>query len=169
VRPVRADEWPRWRDVRVRMLREETSSFSSRWEDVARQPEEYWRDWVDAAAAGTTRRLFVAEQGDRWLGAVGCHLRVDRSEAQLISMWVAPDARGTGLAQELIRAVAAWARERGCAGVFLFVQEANAPARRLYERAGFKATGERESLPSRRGFKILMSATVGRLLDEDVG
>lgn len=166
---MRADEWSRWRDVRVRMLREETSYFTSRWEDVARQPEEYWRDWVDAAAEGTTRRLFVAEESGRWLGAVGCHLRVDRSEAQLISMWVAPEARGSGFAPHLIRAVAEWARERGCTGVFLFVQEANAPARRLYERAGFRPTGERETLPSRRGFKILMWAPVEHLLGEGVG
>jgi ribosomal protein S18 acetylase RimI-like enzyme len=153
--------------MRIRMLREETTSFSSRWEDVARQPDEYWREWVDAAADGGTRRLFVAEEGDRWLGAVGCHLRIDRSEAQLISMWVSPEARGSGLSHHLIRAVAAWACERGCAGVFLFVQEANAPARRLYERAGFRPTGERETLPSRRGFKILMWAPVERLLDDE--
>jgi ribosomal protein S18 acetylase RimI-like enzyme len=166
IRPVRADEWERWREVRVRMLREESAYFSSRWEDVARQPESYWRDWVEAAAAGATRCLYVVEEDGRWVGAVGCHLRVDPSETQLISMWVAPAARGRGIAQELIRAVAAWARDHGCEGVYLFVQEANAPARRLYEQAGFRPTGEREQLPTRRGFKILMSARVDALVGE---
>jgi ribosomal protein S18 acetylase RimI-like enzyme len=169
IRPVRADEWERWREVRVRMLREESAYFSSRWEDVARQPESYWRDWVEAAAVGATRSLFVVEEDGRWVGAVGCHLRIDLSETQLISMWVAPDARGRGIAQELIRAVAGWARERGCDGVYLFVQEANGPARHLYERAGFRPTGEREQLPTRRGFKILLGAPVELLLGESEG
>jgi ribosomal protein S18 acetylase RimI-like enzyme len=150
------------------MLREEASYFSSRWEDVAQQPESYWRDWVEAAAAGTSRSLFVAEEDGGWIGAVGCHLRVDPAETQLMAMWVAPDARGRGVAGALIRVVAGWAESRGSDRVFLFVQESNAPARRLYERSGFRATGEREQLPSRRGFKILMWAPVERLLGERV-
>ena len=151
------------------MLREDASSFSSRWEDVAQQPESYWREWVEAAAAGRTRCLFVAEADGSWVASVGCHLRIDPSETQLMAMWVAPELRGRGLARELIRAVAGWAASRGSDRVFLFVQESNAPARRLYERAGFRPTGEREQLPSRRGFKILMWAPVERLLGEPVG
>lgn len=151
------------------MLREESAYFTSRWEDVAREPETYWRDWVGAAAEGRTRRLFVAEEEGAWVCAVGCHLRVDPSEAQLIAMWVDPAARRRGVAQGLVRAVAGWARERGCDRVCLFVQEANAPARRLYERLGFRPTGERELLPFRRGFKILMWAPVEALLAPAAG
>jgi ribosomal protein S18 acetylase RimI-like enzyme len=146
------------------MLREESASFSSRWDDVAREPDAYWQEWVGAAAEGLTRRLFVAEDEDGWIGAVGCHLRVDPAETQLVSMWVSPAARRRGVAQALIRAVAGWARERGCDRVFLFVQEANTSARRLYEGAGFRATGERQELPRRRGFKIPMWAPVEELL-----
>jgi ribosomal protein S18 acetylase RimI-like enzyme len=146
------------------MLREESASFSSRWDDVVREPDAYWQEWVGAAAEGRTRRLFVAEDEDVWIGAVGCHLRVDPAEAQLVSMWVSPAARRRGVARALIRAVAGWAHERGCDRVFLFVQEANTSARGLYERAGFRATGERQELPRRRGFKVLMWAPVEELL-----
>lgn len=162
-RPVRADEWRRWRDVRVRMLREEAPFFGTRWEDAAREPDERWQSWVAEAERGETRALFAAEQDGRWLGVAGSFLRVDPREAQLISMWVTPEARGQGIAQALIRAVAEWAGSRGCDDVFLFVQETNLAAQRLYARAGFRATGTREPVP-RRGFKVLLRAPVAELL-----
>lgn len=149
------------------MLREEAAYFASRWEDVARQPDAYWEEWVRAAAEGATRRLFVAEEDGTWLGIVGAYLRIDRTETQLMSMWVDPGTRRRGIARRLIRAVAEWARERGCARVYLFVQESNAPGQRLYLEAGFRPTGELERLPHRRGFKLLLWAPVDELLDAE--
>lgn len=164
VRRIRAEEWPRWRDVRLRMLREEAAFFGTRWEDASREPDERWRAWVAEAAEGVTRVIFVAERGDRWAGVVGAFPRVDPAETQLISMWVDPALRGGGIAEQLIRAVAEWARERGSTSVFLFAQETNVRAQRLYERVGFRPTGDRERVPRRRGFKLLYTATVDDLL-----
>ena len=138
IRPVRADEWRRWRETRLRMLRDDADFFSTRYEDMVREPDATWRDWVADAAAGEQKTLFVAEEDDRWLGVVGAFARVNPLEVQLISMWVDPEARGRGVARDLIRAVARWALGRGSTRVVLFVQEANEPARQLYERAGFR-------------------------------
>jgi ribosomal protein S18 acetylase RimI-like enzyme len=164
IRSVRADEWRRWRDVRLRMLREEASAFGTRWEDASRDPDARWQAWVDEAARGETRTLFVAEREGRWVGVVGGFVRIDPAEAQLISMWVDPSARGHGIAERLIRSLADWAGSKGCERVFLFTQETNVRAQRLYERAGFRPTGERERMPRRRGFKLVYTATVARLL-----
>jgi ribosomal protein S18 acetylase RimI-like enzyme len=164
IRPLRADEWRRWREVRLRMLREESAYFGTRWEDASRDPDERWQAWVEEAARGQTRVVLVAEGGDRWLGVVGGFLRVDPREAQLISMWVDREARGKGIAEQLIEAHARWALDRGCTDVFLFVQETNVRAQRLYERAGFRSTGARERLPRRRAFKLLYSAAARDLV-----
>ena len=145
------------------MLREESAFFGTRWEDASREPDERWQGWTEEAARGETRTLFVAERGERWVGVVGAFLRVDQRETQLISMWVDPNARGQGIAERLISAVAAWADTRGCESVFLFAQETNVRAQRLYERAGFRPTGARERVPRRRGFKLLYSAAVAEL------
>ena len=51
-------------------------------------------------------------------------------------MWVAPDARGTGVAGRLIGAVADWAAAQG-RSTYLMVRRDNTPARKAYERAGF--------------------------------
>ena len=164
IRRIRADEWRLWRDVRLRMLREEAAHFGTRWEDASREPDERWQAWTEEAARGDTRVLVAAERDGRWVGVVGAFLRVDPRETQLISMWVDPTMRGQGLAELLIRAVAEWARSRGCDDVYLFVQEPNVRAQRLYERAGFRPTGDRERVPRRRGFKVLYAAPVKELL-----
>jgi ribosomal protein S18 acetylase RimI-like enzyme len=164
IRPLRAAEWRSWREVRLRMLREDPGSFGTRWEEASREPDERWQDWAAEAARGETRTLFVAEADGRWLGVVGAFLRIDPREAQLISMWVDPRARGQQLAERLIGSVAEWASSRGCTDVFLFVQETNVRAQRVYERAGFAPTGARERVPRRRGFKLVYVARVDALL-----
>lgn len=50
---------------------------------------------------------------------------------------VLPGARGAGVGAALLAGVAARARALGCCKVTLEVREDNAPARRLYARAGF--------------------------------
>ncbi len=147
------------------MLRDDQDFFSTRYDDMVREPDATWRDWVADAADGTQKTLLVAEEHGRWLGVVGGFVRVDPTEVQLISLWVAPAARGRGVAQELIRSLAAWAREARAERVVLFVQEANLPARRLYERAGFRATGDQAPASAgRSAFKLILGAPVADLL-----
>lgn len=165
IRPIRPDEWRRWRETRLRMLRDDADFFATRYEDMVREPDSTWREWVAEAAAGEEKTLFVAEDGDAWLGVVGAFVRINSREVQLISMWVAPEARGRGVARDLIRAVASWTLGRGSARVVLFVQEANSPARELYERAGFRLTGDREPANAgRSAFKLVLAAPVAALL-----
>jgi ribosomal protein S18 acetylase RimI-like enzyme len=146
------------------MLREEAQYFSTRYEDVVREPDSTWRDWVAEGAAGVDKVLFVAEDGDSVLGVVGGFGRLD-NEVQLISLWVDPRARGRGAARALIRAVAGWAQDRDAGRVVLFVQEANAPGRALYANAGFQPTGDRAPVGAGRpGFKLVLAAPVDVLL-----
>lgn len=148
------------------MLRDDADFFATRYDDMVREPDGVWREWVAGAAAGDDKTLFIAEDGDTWLGVVGAFARVNVLEVQLISMWVDPDARGRGVARDLIRAVAGWALGRGSARVVLFVQEANWPARKLYERAGFRLTGDRAPASAgRSAFKLVLAAPVADLLD----
>ncbi len=146
------------------MLRDDADFFATRYEDMVREPDATWRDWVADAADGDQKTLLVAEEDGRWLGVVGAFARVTPLEVQLISMWVDPKARGRGVAGDLIRAVARWALGRGSSRVVLFVQEANAPARALYERAGFTSTGDRAPGGGRSAFKLVLAASVRDLL-----
>ncbi len=55
---------------------------------------------------------------------------------------------GSGVAATLLEHADALAAELGARTLSLWVTATNAPALRLYERAGFAPTGETQSLPS---------------------
>ena len=60
----------------------------------------------------------------------------------LLGMFVAPAARERGVGAALVEAVVAWARARGAVGLCLWVTATNSPANALYEKCGFRRTGE---------------------------
>lgn len=131
------------RDVRLAALKDTPDWFWATYEEEVDQPEEWWRDFLEAAA------WFIAYDGERPIGiAAGIRSsRLDESERALISMWVSPDARGQGIGRQLVEATKDWARADGALSLQLEVTNTNLGATRLYERCGFKATGQTEPLP----------------------
>jgi len=79
--------------------------------------------------------------------------RVAGSEAELLTIAVAPDARRRGLGAALAAAYEAEARARGAAASFLEVAETNAPARALYRSLGYATAGRRP------GYYVIAGAT----------
>jgi GNAT superfamily N-acetyltransferase len=77
--------------------------------------------WVDGELLGITHYLFHTTI---W-APTACYLQ---------ALFVAPPARGRGIARALIEAVAAEARERGAARCYWLTQEHNATARLLYDK-----------------------------------
>jgi ribosomal-protein-alanine acetyltransferase len=66
-------------------------------------------------------------------------------EWELENIVVAPSSRRQGLAKQLLHGLLATAHETNSRSVFLEVRQSNAPARSLYEKAGFEQTGGRKS------------------------
>ena len=64
-------------------------------------------------------------------------------------MFVRPQARGRGVGEAVIDAVAGWAGQQGASTVHLWVTETNSRALLLYERCGFTVTAERQPLPAK--------------------
>lgn len=69
--------------------------------------------------------------------------RAVADEAEIITIGVAPDARGTGIASAMLGLVENDVKQRGAKKIFLEVARANAPARALYDRAGYAEIGVR--------------------------
>ena len=72
------------------------------------------------------------------LGYVLLLFRKGAKTARLYSLAATPAARGRGAATALVRAAFQCAIERGAGRIRLEARQSNAPAIRLYERAGFE-------------------------------
>ncbi|MEU5550848.1 MULTISPECIES: DUF4081 domain-containing GNAT family N-acetyltransferase [unclassified Micromonospora] len=66
---------------------------------------------------------------------------VTRRTAQIQGVWVAPEWRGRGIATAAMAAVVRDALARVAPSVSLYVNDFNLPARRVYERCGFRPVG----------------------------
>jgi ribosomal protein S18 acetylase RimI-like enzyme len=147
LRILTSDEWRLFREVRLEALREAPYAFGSTlasWQGEG-DVEERWR-----------RRLIdvpfnvIAYYEGRPCGVVSGTHPNEEGETELISMWVAPCARGQGVAGALMDAVIEWARARGIETVSLRVMEGNERARAFYRRCGFVEDGPLEYSPDGR-------------------
>jgi ribosomal-protein-alanine N-acetyltransferase len=75
--------------------------------------------------------------------------RLAAGEAEILSVAVAPARRGRGLARKLLGLHLRRLAGLGVTAVFLEVDEDNAPARRLYDRARFREVGRRPAYYAR--------------------
>ena len=136
LRTVSGDDWETWRDLRLQALAEAPYAFGSTLADWQDADEERWRDrlgWGD----GTN--LVVLLDGEPAAMASGIP---DGDAVVVISMWVAPVARGRGAGDLLLSTIEELARSGGAVRMLLDVAEGNGAAMRLYERHGFVPTDE---------------------------
>ena len=138
------------RTIRLAALADAPSAFGSTFAAESDRPDAEWQERADAGAAGRMRAMwFALDERDDAVGLVGGYRETaDAEEVELVSMWVAPEARRRGVAQALIAEVVAWARETGAASVRLWVTCGNDAAESLYRAVGFVDTGEQQPLPS---------------------
>ncbi len=99
----------------------------------------------------------MADAGGTWVGIAGGGRRVELlalvappATVSLGWMWVAPEARGSGLGRQLTDQVVAWARDTGAGVVDLWVTNGNDAALSLYRHAGFSPVDEQAPLRVRQ-------------------
>ncbi len=71
--------------------------------------------------------------------------RLAADEAEVLTLAVAPEVRGTGIAAALLQQAAAICGAMGASALFLEVSVGNAAARAAYDRAGFQPVGRRRA------------------------
>ena len=150
------DDWRLWRIVRLQALEEAPYAFGTSlldWQGEGDQ-ESRWRNRLDDVPFNV-----VAAVDGRLVGQVSGTDLDDRLSVELISMWVAPVSRGTGIGEALVDAVVGWAEGIGAQGVSLAVKGANSHAIALYERAGFVDRGVSADSPDERSMTRLLATS----------
>jgi ribosomal protein S18 acetylase RimI-like enzyme len=145
---VSPEDWELWRALRRAALAEAPDAFGSTLADWsgAGDSEHRWRDRLTSVPLN----LVLTVDGDP-VGMVSATGPGSDCAIELISLWVRPDARGQGVADEAVRQVIGWAdAEHADCHLFLSVRTGNEPARRLYERHGFVDAGPSPDDPSER-------------------
>jgi GNAT superfamily N-acetyltransferase len=147
IRRTTEDDWEPLRDVRLRALAEAPRAFGSTLERERDRTEAEWRLWAGRGRSGDGV-MFVAADGDRFVGLAGGYPEEDPEAVHLVSMWVDPAVRRSGTGRALVESVVAWARERGARVINLWATDENHPAIALYRSCGFEPTGSHQPLPS---------------------
>ncbi|MFC9326146.1 GNAT family N-acetyltransferase [Kitasatospora sp. NPDC057015] len=159
IRTVRDEDWPKVRDLRLAALQDPIAhlAFLETYETALAKTDAFWQERTTRAAAGESALQFVAELPDgRWLGTATALVEPagektffgdvpEQSQTHVVGVYVLPEARGTGLAHALFRAVLEWSwalAEPRFDRVRLYVHEDNGRAEAMYLRAGFTRTGE---------------------------
>ncbi|MDX3855844.1 GNAT family N-acetyltransferase [Streptomyces sp. AK02-01A] len=161
IRPVRADEWAKVREIRLVSLQDPAApvAFLETYEQGLQHPDSYWRQRAAGASPkhGSRSVQFIAEAPDgTWSGSVALLIEVagsidflgttiERAQGHLVGVYVRPEQRGTGLIGELIAAALEWAwslEEPRLARVRLYVHERNPRAQAAYRKIGFVPSGQ---------------------------
>ncbi len=136
---VTPNDWRKWRDLRLAALAEAPDAFASilaEWSGAG-DTEQRWRARLEDVALN----LLVTCDGEA-AGMVSATAPDGDHPAVVMSMWVAPARRGSGVGDEAIRQVSTWVRDRfPSSGIELSVKANNHHAIRLYERHGFADAG----------------------------
>ena len=148
IRPLSGADAAQFQALRLRALRDNPEAFGSTHEEESATPlATIAARLTDGEAAGTSFVLgaFHGSTDARLIGMAACFRQSaakERHRAMVGGMYVAPEARGQGIGAQLLEAVirraSAW---DGLEQLVLTVVPANAAARALYIRHGFRSVG----------------------------
>ena len=130
-------------DLRSIMKLERSCPTAAHWS------EQQYSDAIARIEQTTERLLLIADadrEEDRSRSSLIGFLvaRHASQEWELENIMVAAQERQKGIGAALLAALLDRMRQSGSKQILLEVRESNAPARKLYEKAGFRATGRRK-------------------------
>ncbi len=139
IRVLTHHDWPQYKQLRLRALKESPEAFDATLESELRFSDTEWRSRLDPSHRKTHALPLIAEFDCAPTGLVwGAVDVLNPNTASVYQMWVANVARGKGVGRALLYTVIAWARELQLEQLMLSVNKNNSAALSLYESVGFQ-------------------------------
>lgn len=137
-----------------RAKKEELETIYNLYKSVLGSPYCVWDEdypsWFDLNEDDERGTLYVMTENNQILGAISI---IVHNELDELDFWTLQDARelarvavspahqGKGIAQKMVAEIAEVLRGQGVSSIHLLVAEANLPAQKVYEKAGFQTRG----------------------------
>lgn len=139
LRKLGADDWRSWRELRLQALAEAPDAFGTKLHEWLNKgdTEARWRERLRSVPFN-----IIANLDGKPAGMVSATVP-DAGRIELISMWVAPFARGRGVGDALVKPVIQWSKDQNARYVTADVKENNLHAIALYARHGFAFSDDR--------------------------
>lgn len=155
LRRAQLGDEPLLRELRLQALSDAPEAFGSTYERELARTTTDWQGWL---SPGVT---FILDAPEAPTGIVAArHDAAEPGLVHLMAMWIHPELRGSGAADDLVGAILVWAESEGAKTVRLDVMQDNARARRLYERHGFRSTGHETVRESDGRIEVRMERAV---------
>lgn len=142
VRVLGEEEWERYKEFRLRALKESPEAFVADYDTEADYDEELWRTRMARSA-----RL-LAEKGDEPVGILSLRNSDElfANSAEIFGLWVPHQLRGSGIAATLVEAAAAAANAEGHTQLVYWVGTDNGRAVAFASSYGFRPTEHRRPM-----------------------
>ncbi|MFX0538440.1 GNAT family N-acetyltransferase [Ornithinimicrobium sp. Y1847] len=143
VRVLNEDEWPRYREIRLRALRESPEAFVASAEEEEAFDEDVWQARMERS------RRILAESEEDVVGVVSIgagHRTTIPGAGELFGLWVDPPRRGTGVARKLMEEAARVGRDEGLRQLLYWVGTDNGRAVAFASSFGFRPTDDRRPM-----------------------
>lgn len=135
VRRIGAEEWRKYKRIRLEALRHDPQAFASSYEREAARTDEDWQSRIAAA----TGEFIGVESGGDFLAIGGAYAENDAGEWNVVAIYVSPEHRGQGLGRILMEGIIGIMKDRGdVRRLVLDVNVKQTAAIGLYESCGFR-------------------------------
>jgi dTDP-4-amino-4,6-dideoxy-D-galactose acyltransferase len=133
VRPFRAEDVPALRAVAGASHRDSRFYYDEHFDRS--RCDELYRTWLQRSTEGWADAVFVADWEGSPAGYISCHLSGTDGSIGLIA--VHPEARGRGLAGQLVKSALAYFSATEMKRALVVTQGRNIASQRLYQKCGF--------------------------------
>lgn len=135
---LQPQQWQKYKDLRLRALKEEPQAFSSTYEDSVKYPDSFWQGRLKQAYVGNSQWLLFAKQEDNLVGMAGAYVADEKDAANVVGVYVAKDVRGQGVSKKIIiNLITRIKQNKSIKKLFVSVNPDQVAAFNLYKSLGF--------------------------------